>query len=172
MLGLLLAAVTNAQPSLDEAVVKVYYTYNFGKFVDWPASQLAGPTLNLCVLGEDAFGAAAQQALADRSVKGLPLRVMTYQRGLISPDALDQCHILYISQSERSRIGAIVRAVGDLPILTVSDVERFSRRGGMITLVRSGSRIRFRINIDAVRRAGLSVSSKLLELAETVVQGS
>src|SRR5439155_15331719 len=43
-----------------------------------------------------------------------------------------------------------------------------SRNGGMIRLIKEANKVRFRINVDAVNRGGLKISSKLLQLAELV----
>ena len=53
-------------------------------------------------------------------------------------------------------------------MLTVSDMERFAHRGGIITLLTIQDRIRFEINVEAARRSGVKISSKLLKLANIV----
>ena len=52
-----------------------------------------------------------------------------------------------------------------MPILTVSDLPGFDRAGGMIELVVRERRLRFEINLDAVRGARLRLDPKLLRLA-------
>jgi len=56
-------------------------------------------------------------------------------------------------------------------ILTVGDVEGFSKDGGIIRLVTEQNKIHFRINPEAAKNANLTVSSKLLRLAEIVQPG-
>jgi hypothetical protein len=56
-------------------------------------------------------------------------------------------------------------------VLTVSDAEGFTGRGGMIQFLPDHNRIRLRIDLDAARAANLSLSSKLLRPAEIVGQG-
>jgi hypothetical protein len=53
-------------------------------------------------------------------------------------------------------------------VLTVSDMPQFSLRGGMIQFVPEGKKIRFEVNLAAVQRAGLALSSELLKVATTV----
>jgi hypothetical protein len=57
-------------------------------------------------------------------------------------------------------------SIKTLPVLTVSDGERFSEAGGIIELYIDGGRIRFAINVDAAERSGLRLSSRLLGLAK------
>ena len=48
------------------------------------------------------------------------------------------------------------------------EIENSARRGVMIRFITESNRIRLRINLDAAKRAGLTVSSKLLRSAEIV----
>jgi hypothetical protein len=52
--------------------------------------------------------------------------------------------------------------------LTVGESPEFAERGGGIQFYMNEGRVRFSINVDAVRRARLTVSSKLLALARIV----
>ena len=56
----------------------------------------------------------------------------------------------------------------DKAILTVSDDPQFIRRGGMIQFVFDDNRVRFEINLAAVQRARLNLSSELVKLATAV----
>jgi hypothetical protein len=57
--------------------------------------------------------------------------------------------------------------LNDANILTVSEGETddFIKAGGMINLVIVDNKIRFQINDNAAKKAGLTISSKLLSLA-------
>ncbi len=50
-------------------------------------------------------------------------------------------------------------------LLTVGETPGFLEHGGIINLVEVQGRIRFEINQEAAKRAGLTVSSRLLRLA-------
>jgi len=81
---------------------------------------------------------------------------------------IEGCEILFISRSEGDQIGEIVTGLRNRPILTVSDTDDFARRGGMIQFVTDKGRIRLRINLEAAQAANLTISSKLLRVAEIV----
>jgi hypothetical protein len=55
-----------------------------------------------------------------------------------------------------------------LPVLTVSDGKGFSHASGIIELYVEAGRMRFAINVDAVERSGLRISSRLLGLAKVI----
>ena len=79
------------------------------------------------------------------------------------------CQVLFISRSERERVPQIVAAVKDSPVLTVGDIPGLVDQGVSINFTLEGSKVRFEINTDAADKAGLKISSKLLQLAKRVV---
>jgi hypothetical protein len=56
-------------------------------------------------------------------------------------------------------------------MLSVSDVEGFGQRGGMVNLLTTGRKIRIEVNMDEARRNGFDISAKLLRLARIVTDG-
>jgi hypothetical protein len=61
-----------------------------------------------------------------------------------------------------------VRGSRGEPILTVGEERDFIARGGIVSLYLDGSNVRFTINPAAADRAGLRISSRLLQLARIV----
>jgi uncharacterized protein DUF4154 len=165
-LALLLAvpALLGAQTAA-EYDVKAAFLYNFTKFVDWPSSAFPDPSnLRICVLGEDPFGKSLR-SVAGEQVGGHKLIVM--QTDSISRPA--GCQVLFISHSERERLPQILAAVKDAPVLTVGDTNGFADHGVIINFVLEGSKVRFEINTESADRAGIRISSKLLQLAKRIV---
>jgi transcription-repair coupling factor (superfamily II helicase) len=79
--------------------------------------------------------------------------------------------MLFISRSETDRLEQILASFVGKPVLTVSDVEGFARRGGMIDLATVSGKIQLRINLEAAKAARLTMSSKLLRPAKVVPSG-
>lgn len=145
--------------------VKAVYLYNFGRFVEWPASAMTyGDSFNVCILGQDPFGRALDDTLAGENIGG---RSVTAKR-ISTPQEAVGCQILFISYVEDSRLTKIMEALNKGAVLTVSDIPQFSQRGGMIQFVLDGKRVRFEVNLTAVQRAGLTLSSELLKVATTI----
>lgn len=151
-----------------EYQVKAAFVYNFGKFVRWPDEQSGGRerAFVLGILGDDPFGDAIDQVVSGQLVRGRRIEVRR-MRNLASPPG---CQIVFVSRSEREKLKSILLSLKDSPVLTVSDLEDFSTDGGMITLLLKGGKVRFTINRSAVQRAGLRMSSRLLALAERVIE--
>jgi hypothetical protein len=170
IMSLMAMPVSAADTAIEEATMKAIYSFKFGKFAQWPQSKLSdnNTSLGFCIFGKNPFDLSAIDAIEGKQVKGKTLHVELFENGLLPDDALPSCHIIFVSQSEKLRLQNILDTLRYQPILTVSDIEGFSRNGGMITLIKTGDQIQFEINPDAVNRAGLSISSKLVELAKTI----
>lgn len=162
VLALAGAAFAPAQ-STREYDLKAVFLYNFATFIEWPEEAFAGPDdpFVIGVLGVDPFGAALDEVVAGERVKHRRLTV----RRLATLTEARACHILFISSSERERLREVLREVSGRPILTVADSPRFIDAGGMIGFA-TGTRVRLHVNATAARQAGLTISSKLLRVAQ------
>ncbi|MBI4515287.1 MAG: YfiR family protein [Deltaproteobacteria bacterium] len=155
-------------PVASEYQVKAAFLYNFAKFVEWPAPASAEPDgkFVIGVLGDDPFGSDLDEVIRGKTVNGQPLELRRFQPA----EDVRGCHIVFISASESGRLEGILASLRQSSVLTVADMPGFSERGGMVTLLRKGTRVGFEINTVPAIEAGLRISSKLLQLADTVRQ--
>jgi hypothetical protein len=169
VLGCLLGAAAGAVgAAFSEYEVKAAYLYNFSRYVEWPPEVLdrGGGTITVCVLGEDPFGPVLERTLTGKTVAD---RRLVLRRTDTLSDAA-RCHIVFVAASEEDALSEIVRTARNAGILTVGETDDFARRGGMIQLVRQASNVRFAINLGAIERAGLKISSEVLKLATDVIR--
>jgi hypothetical protein len=158
-------AVYADQGRFQEYTVKAAFVYNFAKFVEWPFVAFETPEspLYLCILGDNPFGDALE------SIKGKVVQERELHiRHLSEIEDIEECHILFISASERKRLSSIQQKIKNQHILSVADMEGFARHGGIIGLVKDKNRIRLEINADAADRSLIKISSKLLSLAKII----
>jgi uncharacterized protein DUF4154 len=146
--------------------VKAAFLYNFAKFIEWPPPTFAAPDTpySLCVLGQDPFGEDLDVAAGENTVQGRRIVV----KRLSDMKGITGCHILFVSNSEKRKLAAILEALGDAPVLTVGEDGEFTRMGGCLRFFLVENRVRFEINLPATERARLKVSAKLLALARVV----
>lgn len=161
-------AVWSQQPSPTEYQVKAAFLFNFAKFVEWPKSSYMGDEapFSICVLGQDPFGDALN-TLRGKFVANRPVAVWRIKDAA----AGWHCQILFVSSSEKSRLSAIFGAMRGAHTLLVGETDGFAARGGAIQFTLEENHVRFAINPEAIRRAGLEISSKLLALATIVRDG-
>jgi len=166
-----LSASSNAQqPTAGEFQVKAAYLYNFGRFVSWPSQDGSDATgaFEICVLGDDPFGPTLDSTLATGMIGG---KSVTAKR-ISKPQDVNSCRILFISSSEERHLKEIFTTLNNASVLTVSDIPRFSERGGMIGFVIDGNRVRFDVNLASAQSARLMLSSELLKVATNVRKDS
>lgn len=160
------ASYGSGQQSTDAGALQLAFLYNFTKFVEWPENRLAGNAeFELCILGDDPFGPALD-ALSNRTVRDKPVQIARPR----TAQALQKCQLVYISQSEGWRLRQILQEIGKAPILTVSPLDEFTEQGGTIRQFWENDRPRFEVNLVAAQRSGLTLSSKLLELAARIIR--
>jgi hypothetical protein len=161
----LLAAAAHGQTT-EEYRVKAAFLYNFAKFVEWPSQAFKGPAdpIAICIVGKDPFGAALTQAVNGKSIEGKPFCI----RIVSDAQQVSGCHILFVGGSEKKLQRPILEASHRISILTVGETEAFLADGGIVSFKIEAGRVRLQVSIDAAEQAGLSISSKLLSLAEIV----
>lgn len=169
---LLLAVIScgvRAAPPPTEEQVKAVFVFNFSHFVEWPAKAFASPAAPFVigVLGSDSFGDRLEETVHGEKIGEHPLAVHRYR----SIADLSDCQILYIDQIQVGQIRQIIAVLNSRSTLTVADADKSAERGVMMQFVTDNNRIRLRINVEAARLAGLTISSKLLRPAEIVAAG-
>ena len=164
--GLLLTTGPQVSAQSKEYQFKSAFLYNFSQFVVWPAGAFSGAQSQLVigVFGDDPFGGSLDEIVQGQKGNNHPLVVQRFRQIA----EIKTCHILFVSRSEAGRLNQIVAISRNRNILTVSDIEGFAQSGGMIALVTENNRIRFKINLAAVKAENLTISSKLLRVAEIV----
>lgn len=155
--------VLTRQTSLEYSV-KANYLVRFAAFADWPPRAFAAPQspVVICVAGHDPFRGALDRAAQGQTAHGRALAV----RRPGTREAAAGCHILYVGQG-----GGGLVPEGRPATLLVTDAASPQAERGMIHFVISANRVRFHIDLQQASRAGLSISSRLLNLALSVRGG-
>jgi hypothetical protein len=140
-----------------EYTVKAAYLAKFPFYVEWPPTAFDAPTspIVLCIVGDDPFGSAIDEAVAGQQVQGRPIQVRRTKT--IARDS--GCHIAYVGTDPRTEAlrGGTVLVVTDAPT-----------GGGIINFVLRDNKVRFTVDDEAAFQNGLSISSKLLSVALSV----
>lgn len=174
------------------AGVKSAYIYNFTKFVRWPDNKFANDEspFRVGIIGNDPFGEVIDKAFKGKTVAGKnknsPDRRIEIIRIIIveseedksdNPNAfilpvttedLENYHILFIGDSLSEHFQEISEVATEANVLTVGDHVQFTEQKGMIELVLDDNRIKLHINFERIKKTKLSVSSKLLKVADIV----
>lgn len=66
------------------------------------------------------------------------------------------------------RCSGLYGAVRGRPVLTIGDFKGFRKMGGTLNLVVESDRMRFKVNLQAVRQQKLRIHPQLLKLASEI----
>jgi hypothetical protein len=120
------------------------------------------------VLGNDPFGAVLRTIERSKTVGGKKVVVHRFR----SMADYTPCHILFISpvaaegvteESAEERLQSALEKTKGSPVLLVSDIQGFSRKGVVINFVvdARANVVRLEINEDAEERAGVKIAAAL-----------
>jgi hypothetical protein len=159
------SAVLSEPVTGPEYEVKIGFIYNFANFVTWPeeAFKNRDDKLVFCFASDDPSSDVLFK-LDSRIIKGRKVRVIPYRE----ENCLEQSHIFFFGTQDREFIQKILNLTKGRSILTIGEVEGFTRMGGIINFYIERNRLRFQVNIGAANRAGLKLSSQLLGSAQIV----
>jgi hypothetical protein len=149
-----------------EYQLKAVFLFNFAQFVSWPPAVFADPNAPLVigVIGDDPFGPYLDETVRGEKVGGHPLVIRRYAQA----EDIKDCHILFIGPSQNNQMKEIIRGLKGRCVLTVGETDGFAREGGMVRFVTVENKIHLRINLEAARAQNLTISSRLLRLADIV----
>jgi hypothetical protein len=154
----------SSQQAPSEYEIKAAYLFNFGKFMRHTDNYARTPTFEICILGRDPIGKTIDDLAAKESIDNRSVRI----NRLPDVTAAKSCAIVFISSYEQENIREDLALLAGTNVLTVSDMPDFLKRGGMIQFVVLDNHVRFAVNLDALNRAHLVLSSELLRVASSI----
>jgi hypothetical protein len=163
---LLGGGVSAGTATLGEYQVKAAFLYNFIKFIEWPTDAFtsARQPITVAICGRDPFGDYLTEMIKGEPVQGRKIELIHITADLVP----DQCQLVFVSASEKTRLAQIFANIQARHIVTVSEVEEFCEAGGAINFKVMDSKIHFEINPDVIESTGVKINSKLLRLAHIV----
>jgi len=165
-LFLLVAVVfpgSNTAAAKSEEAVQAALILKFAKFVEWPRTEFrsASSPIVIGVFGDDRLRELLTFMAIDRKASGRSLKIVDAN----TSSSWSSVQILFIDESESDKISRVLTSVNGKSVLTVSEAEGFTEKGGMIFFERVDSKLKLTINTAATREARLEVDSRLLDIA-------
>lgn len=150
-----------ARPSQYD--VEAAYLLDFGKFLrsSGESQAVRRATFDVCMVGRDSLGRSIDRLAANESIDGRAVRIVRD----VAPSRARNCAIAFIADGDDEAIREDLRAFSGADVLTVSDAPNFLNNGGMIQFVLQKDHVRFAVNLDALRKTRLVLSSQLIRVA-------
>lgn len=156
----------NGSPA-TESQVKAAYLFKFGGYVEWPAQAFDKPDspFVIAVVAADAFADVLEQTVTGRNLNGHPMAVVRLKHG----DTANGVHMLFVSRTQASTLQDTINTLKGQAVLTVTDAERGTNAGSMITFVLEDNKVRFDIATAPAENSRLKISARLLGVARKVL---
>lgn len=119
--------------------------------------------MNLCVHGDDSFGAEID-ALQGMAVGNRRIAI----RRKASIESLQTCQVVFIASSAIGNLPHVLEALRGAAAVTVADSPGAARQGVVLNMIVAHNKIVFEANVEAARSARVKLSSNLLRLAKEV----
>lgn len=156
------ALATNDESSGSIDDIKAVFVYKFTAYVTWPDD--GSKPFTIAVLGDNSM-LAPLKAIAEKKTVDTRRLVIRECKKI---DEIAGSQILLISDSMDGRLDAILKKAEAEKMLTIGSDPGLAKKGTAIDFFVSDNRVGFEMNLSAVKRSGLSVSSQLVKLATLV----
>lgn len=150
--------------AVEAPQLKAAFLLNFAKFTQWP--DPAAESISVCFATVAEPVGAALAKLGETRIREGSLVV---RRGVRLRD-MTGCRIVFLGAADEHLRRELLDRLRQQPTLTLSDLAGFAEEGGMIELFLDEGRLRFIINLSAIKQADLEVSARLLGLARGVIR--
>lgn len=157
------AAALASEP-VDEYKVKAAFIYKFSGYIKWPKERTSeAEKFVVGVLGGDPFDGALAQLFEGKRVGDLPVEL----RKLDGADELPECHLVFVNKTATD-IEAIVAKAYKHAVVLIGDGPDLAEIGCTFGFYIEENKVRFAVNMRAVRASAIEVSSKLLQVAKVI----
>lgn len=143
--------------------VKAALVFKIPIYVRWPESAMNDDveSFKCCIIGEDPLVKFLTQ-FNDETLMGKTIRV----KRVSDTGSFGECHLLFVCESEKRKLAEIMKSIESKPVLTIGNMNGFTKSGGIINLIMQDDSVHFEINPEAGKKAGLEINSKLLRIAK------
>lgn len=141
--------------------MKAAFIYNFTLFTEWP--ELPDNTLRICTLRDEQIkGELEKYTIKQPHAAKLIITKVNNSRDI------KYCQVVFLSEEDLPQAPAVFSEAKGTSLLIVTDVYDLIDKGAMIAIKIENQRMLFEINLEAVKRSKLHLSSKLLALAKKI----
>jgi hypothetical protein len=150
----------NRVSTTDASIEKDYdlkseFLYRLVDYVNWPNFSKE-ETFKIAVLESSRITASLRS-----KAKNKKINVKEYK----SLKEIRSCQILFIPYNCTIPVETILTSFSDKPVLIVTEKKGFGKKGAHLNFVTIGNKLKFEVNIKAISKAGIGVSSFLLQHA-------
>ena len=158
-----------AAEAFDEAEVKAALLAKILRFVDWPEEAFSADSseFSACTLGQSELAEAIARLLEGEEIAGRQVTWHALEPASWMREA-GGCQLLLLAEVDADALRGLRKVEGRYCLLA-GDHPLFLESGGMLNFLIEEKRVRFEVNLERLRSAGLKLSAKVLSLASRVL---
>lgn len=155
-----------------EYLLKAGYLPNFGRYTVWPQAGVPGGQFVIGVLGKNPFSAVkAEMEKLEIDKKKVVVKEFKSMKDY------QPCHILFVSnapagdnpkEQAADRLASALAALNKKPVLLVADSPGLATKGAMLNLYLEMNKVKYEINVEAIKSAGLMPKADLQKYGKPV----
>lgn len=151
---------TKLYTDTQEYELKAAFIYRFIDYVEWNKTNNL-KMFEIAVLSESPITEMLIEIGRDKKAKNKNMDVREYY----DLNDIDFCDILFVSKNYNSPIETVISKFGNKNILIITEQSGYCAKGAQINFLVLENKLKFEVNLNAAKRAGLKISSQLLEHA-------
>jgi hypothetical protein len=163
LLLVMLPFVTYAQ-NFTEKQIKGVFLYKITKFIRWDNPD---GKIKLCFIGdkEDQSGETI-----GKTVESLANKESSKFEVLKSANManIKNCNLLFIGLRSEPNLADILAVLDGKPIVTISDIPSFTRRGGMFEFSNKNGSLTVELNFSKAKANNININSALQEMIHII----
>ena len=136
---------------------KAQFVYNFASYISWPT--IKGDRFAIGVVGESPITAYLTTYTSGKTISKFPIVVEPYKSGA-------HYQIVFVSSAGIKDFSKIKKEIQGKQVLLVTDNVILDKIGAHISFEVNGDKVNFTVNKPAIEKAGMSVSSKLINFSQ------
>lgn len=158
-IGLLAAFAVGATEPEDE--LKAATVLSFLRHSIWLQDAAAGP-ITIGVMGRPAMIHMLRRTLDGKTANSRAIRIVDAK----TPAEVNSCQVLYVATDNNNEVRQMLAGTRVSHALTIGEADRFLEYGGAVNLLIVDGHMSFEFSLEALDRAGVSISAKLLRYGQ------
>ena len=164
--GLISLLAGLAAGSVDpEDELKAATVLTFVRHTVWLQGVPTGP-ITIGVMGRPSMIRTLQRTLDGKTANNRGIRIVDARASV----ELNSCHVLYMATDDNNQVRQTLAGARASHALTIGETGRFLEDGGAVNLLFVDGHMSFEVSVEALDRAGVSISSTLLRYGQVKVR--
>ncbi|WP_413999821.1 YfiR family protein [Flavobacterium sp. W1B] len=147
--------ILSAQENANEYEMKAQFLYRFIDYVSWK-NYSKNQLFKIAVLDQSPI-----TPLLTAITRNKKIEIKEYK----NLNEIESCNILFVPYNSNISIEAVLSEFSEKPILIVTERNGYGKKGAHMNFIMIDNKLKFEVNLKAINKSGIGISSFLLQHA-------